>query len=377
MSKQDYYELLGISKTATPDEIKRAFRNKAKDCHPDHHPGDKEAEIKFKEINEAYEVLKDEQKRAAYDRFGHDAFASGMGGGAGGFGGFSGFNFTDSGFEDIFEQMFSGFAGQTSRSNRKKNIRGEDVRKDLTITLEESYAGIKKPISVETFIKCESCAGKGGKSLETCPHCGGHGRVRQRQGFFMMETQCAACHGTGQMIKEACDKCKGMGRVKKKRTLEVDIPRGVDSGIRMRLAGEGNAGMRGGERGDLYVFLTVEEHDVFHRHGDDLHIEMPISFTQAALGTELDIPTIDGKGEKLEVKAGTQTGTRFKIKGKGMPILRASSFGDMYVTLKVVTPKNLTAKEKEMLKEFANLRGDEVTECTDFLCKIKRFLSGE
>lgn len=376
MSKQDYYELLGVSKTATSEEIKRAFRNKAKECHPDHHPGDKEAEKKFKELGEAYEVLKDEQKRAAYDRFGPDAFAGGMGGGAGGFGGFGGFNFTDSGFEDIFEQMFSGFAGGT-RQRGKKNLRGEDVRKDLTITLEEAYAGIKKPVAVDTYVKCDDCGGKGGKSIQTCPHCGGRGRIRQRQGFFMMESDCAGCQGTGQIVKDPCEKCKGTGRVRKKRTLEVDIPRGVDSGIRMRLAGEGNAGLRGGERGDLYVFLTVREHDVFKRNGDDLYLEMPISFTQAALGASVDIPTIDGIGEKYEIKAGMQTGTQIRFKGKGMPLLRAGTFGDLYVTFKVTTPKNLTAKEKELLKEFAALRGDEVAECTDFLCKIKRFLSGE
>lgn len=373
MSKQDYYEVLGVSRTATFEEIKKSFRNKAKECHPDHHQGDPDAETRFKAINEAYEVLKDSQKRAAYDQYGHDAFTNGMGGGNG----FQGFGFSESGFEDIFEQMFSGFAGNARRRSGPQQRVGEDVRYDLSITLDEAYTGVKKTITLETVVKCEKCSGKGGKSLENCPTCGGHGRVRQRQGFFVMEVDCPECHGTGKVVKDPCTECQGTGRVKKKRTLEVDIPKGVDTGIRMRLAGEGNAGFRGAPAGDLYVFLTVKEHDVFKRDGADLFVEMPIEVTTAALGGTVDVPTIDGKGDQIDIKAGMQTGTQFKLKGKGMPVLRSGSYGDLYVTFKVTTPKNLTAKQKELLKEFAASRGDNIPECTDFLCKIKRFLGGE
>lgn len=375
MAKQDYYELLGVSRTAQFDEIKRAFRKKAKECHPDYHPEDKEAELRFKEINEAYEVLKDEQKRAAYDRYGHEAYTNGMGAGQG-FGnhGFGGFDFSGTGFESIFEEMFSGFTGAGRTANTGTNqLRGADVRHDLTITLQEAYEGLKKPITIETYVACEACNGKGGKSLEQCSTCGGYGRVRQRQGFFVVDTECPACHGSGKTVKDPCVKCKGQGRIRKKRTLEVNIPKGVDTGIRMRLPGEGDAGIHGGSTGDLYVFLTVKKHEIFEREGSNLYCEVPVPMTTAALGGSITIPTMSGTGEKVEIKAGTQNGYQMKIKGKGMPVLKSDSFGDMFVTFKVETPINLNAKQKELLKQFAAESGENnQAACSDFLCQIKK-----
>lgn len=374
MSKQDYYDMLGVSRTASADELKRAFRIKAKECHPDYHPDDKTAESRFKELNEAYEVLKDPQKRAAYDQYGHDAFkqgggAGGFGGFGQGFGGFSGFG----GFENIFEEMFSG-ATRSSRGTAQPQ-KGEDVRYDLELTLEEAYQGLKKTITVDNFVKCDTCSGKGGKSVQTCPSCGGTGRMRQRQGFFVFETDCPACRGTGKSVKDACGNCKGTGRIRKKRTLEVNVPKGVDTGIRMRLSGEGNAGFQGTPHGDMYVFIAIKDHDVFVREGNDLYCEMPIDIATLALGGELKVPTIDGKGAMAQIKAGTQTGTRIRLKGKGMPVLRGSGFGDLYVDLRVVTPTNLSDRQKELLREFSGLeknKGDD-----GFLSKIKRFLGDD
>ena len=375
MTSQSYYDLLGVSKTASFDEIKRAFRVKAKECHPDYHPGDTAAEARFKEINEAYEVLKDDQKRAAYDQYGHQAYTSGMGnGGAGGFGGFGGFDFSGSGFESIFEEMFSGFTGGRSQSARRESQnRGADLRYDISISLQEAYDGLKKTIEVETYVPCDDCSGKGGKGLETCSTCNGLGRVRQRQGFFVMDTECPSCRGSGKQVKDACSKCKGTGRVRKTRTLEVNIPKGVDTGIRMRLANEGHAGVNGGQKGDLYVFLTVKNHEIFEREGANLYCEIPIPMTTAALGGSIEVPTMAGKMEKLEIKAGTQSGHQVKMKGKVMPVLNSSSYGDLFVTLKVETPRHLTPRQKELLKEFATESQETTQEaCTDFLSQIKR-----
>lgn len=367
---KDYYELLGVSRTASFEEIKRAFRVKAKECHPDYHQGDPEAEKRFKEINEAYEVLKDDQKRAAYDRYGHDAYMNGMGSGMGS--GFGGFDFSGTGFESIFEEMFSNFGGGRTRGSSQPQ-KGSDVRYDLNVTLQEAYEGIKKSISVETFVACDTCSGKGGKELELCSTCGGHGRVRQRQGFFVVETECPICHGTGKMVKDPCQKCQGTGRIKKKRTLEVNIPKGVDTGVRMRLMGEGNAGFQGGASGDLYVFVTVKDHELFVREGNNLFCEFPIPMTTAALGGTVKVPTMSGKAVELDIKPGTQTGTQIKIKGQGMPILRSETYGDLFVTFKVETPLNLTPRQKELLSEFdKESRENTQSECTDFLCKIKK-----
>lgn len=370
---QNYYELLGVSQSASFAEIKRAFRVKAKECHPDYHPGDADSEKKFKEINEAYEVLKDEQKRAAYDRYGHDAYTRGMGQGGGfgqGFGqGFGGFDFTGTGFENIFEEVFNGFGG---RRRQAATNRGNDIRYDLTIDLADAYTGLKKNITVDTFTKCESCNGKGGKHLETCPTCGGQGHVRQRQGFFVVETECPVCHATGKTVKEPCSTCGGTGRVRKKRTLEVNIPAGVDTGVRMRLSGEGDAALNGGESGDLYVFLTVKEHPIFKRDGINLYCEVPVPMTTAALGGDILIPTMDGKGETVKIKPGLQTGAEMRLKGKGMPVLKSGSFGDLYVIFRVETPTNLTSRQKELLAEFTAAGQDNQTACSDFLAQIKK-----
>lgn len=373
MAQKDYYETLGISKDATAEEIKRAFRSKAKECHPDIHPGDAAAEVQFKAINEAYEVLKDDQKRAAYDRYGHDAFTNSMGAGGMGGAGFGGFDFAGTGFESIFEEMFAGFGGTRRSSTNNANLRGSDVRHDVSITLQEAYEGLKKPIVIETNVPCEACGGKGGKSIESCPTCGGLGRIRQRQGFFVVDTDCPDCHGTGKTVKEPCKECRGKGSVRKKRTLEISIPKGVDTGVRMRLAGEGNAGLFGGPNGDLYVFLTVKKHSIFDREGADLYCEMPVPMVTAALGGTVQIPTMSGKAETYEIKAGMQSGTQIKLKGKGMPKLRSDSYGDLYVTFRVETPTHLSTKQKELLKQFATESQEDNQEaCSDFICQIKK-----
>ena len=366
MSKT-YYETLGVTQTASFEEIKRAFRVKAKACHPDYHPDDPDASAKFKEINEAYEVLKDEQKRAAYDRYGHDAYVNGMNG-QGGFGqGFGGFDFGGTGFENIFDEVFNAFGGGRRRGPAGP-ARGSDLRYNLEIDLAEAYAGVKKSIQVETYVKCDTCAGRGGKNLETCATCGETGHVRTRQGFFVVETECPVCHGTGKTVKDPCPDCKGTGRLRKKRNLEVNIPAGVDTGVRMRLAGEGDAPLNGGETGDLYVFVSVKEHPIFKRDGADLYCEIPIPMATAALGGEVLVPTMDGKGETVKIKPGLQTGSDMKLKGKGMPILRTNSFGDLYV----IFPTNLTQKQKDLLREFAAAGQNNQSACDDFLSKIKK-----
>ena len=366
MSKT-YYETLGISQTASFEEIKRAFRVKAKSCHPDYHPDDPDAAAKFKEVNEAYEVLKDTQKRAAYDRYGHDAYVGGMNGR----GGFGGFDFGGSGFENIFDEVFNAFGGGRKRGQPSPN-RGADIRYNLEIDLAEAYTGIKKKIQPETYVACSKCQGRGGQHLETCPTCGGAGHVRTRQGFFIMETECPICHGTGKTVKDPCPDCRGTGRIRQKRTIEVDIPAGVDTGVRMRLTGEGDAPLNGGENGDLYVFVSVKEHPVFKRDGADLYCEIPVPMTTAALGGELFVPTMDGKGTTVTIKPGLQTGAEMRLKGKGMPRLRSESFGDLYLIFRVETPTNLTTRQKELLREFEGAGRDNQTACADFLGKIKK-----
>ncbi len=370
MAKKDYYDMLGVSKNASAEEIKRAFRIKAKECHPDMHPGDVKAELQFKEINEAYEVLKDDQKRAAYDRYGHAAFSNGQTGFGGG--GFGGFGLGESGFESIFEEMFRGFNGNASE-DVESNLRGADVRYDISITQQEAYEGVKKSITVDTCVPCKTCDGKGGKRLDNCPTCGGYGRIRQRQAFFVMDTSCPDCHGTGKTVHEPCPDCKGTGCIHKKRNLEITIPKGVDTGVRMRLAGEGDAGRNGGPAGDLYVFVEVKKHAIFNRKGAHLYCEMPVPMTTAALGGTVNVPSMDGKPIPTEIKAGMQSGYQLKIKGKGMPQLKSDLFGDLFVTFRVETPTHLSAKQKELLKQFAAETKESNQEaCKDFLCQIKK-----
>lgn len=357
----DYYDILGVDRSASFDQIKRAFRTKAMACHPDHHPGDKEAEKRFKELGEAYEVLKDSEKRATYDRIGHEAFKSGMGNGGFG-GGFGGFDFSGTGFEDIFSEMF----GMGARSRGPQRRQGEDLRYDLTITLQEAFSGIKKDIEVETLDTCDECDGQGGKGVQTCPTCQGRGQIRQRQGFFIMETTCPTCQGSGQTIQKPCDKCRGTGRHKHKKTLQVNIPAGVDTGIRMRLSGEGNAAVRGGDKGDLYVFLTVAEHPLFKRRGDDLFIKVPVPMVTAIFGGEIDIPTIDGKIQKYTVKPGLQSGTEKELAHMGMPSVRNKVRGSLYVTFQVETPTNLSKEQKDLWRQFCGLAPDKDSLCEKF-----------
>lgn len=367
MAKKDYYDCLGVTRTATITEIKSAYRSMAKKCHPDLHPGDAAAEVQFKEITEAYEVLSDTQKRAAYDQYGHAAFEQG----AAGFGGFNGFTGFGGSFSDLFEEVFNGFMGGAHRSDTQDR-RGNDVKAEVTLTLKEAYTGVKKKIDVMVQVPCSDCGGVGGKGTETCSVCKGRGRVRRQNGFFMMETPCAVCGGTGQRIKDPCMTCKGTGRVKKKKTLEVNIPAGVETGVRMRLAGEGEAGLRGGEPGDLYVFVTVKENKLFVRHEQHLACDLPVSMTTAALGGTVDVPTIDGGKTTIKIPSGTQTGYETKLKGKGMPVLRGASFGDLFVRVRVETPTNLSKKQKELLTEFAK-EENAGPAATDFMAGVKKF----
>jgi molecular chaperone DnaJ len=372
MAKRCYYQTLEIDRTASDGDIKAAFRKQAMQCHPDRHPSDKMAEHRFKEINEAYEVLKDPDKRAAYDRFGHAAFEHGMGGGAAGFG--ADFGTT---FSDLFEGIFGMSAGRGRSSGRE---RGADLRYNMEITLQEAFTGKNAQIRIPTPVTCEACSGSGAKAgtkPKTCPMCGGHGRVRHAQGFFTLERTCPNCHGRGQSIDTPCASCGGSGRVTRERTLAVNIPAGVEDGTRIRLAGEGEAGVRGGPPGDLYIFLSIGGHPFFQRDGADLHCRVPVSMVTAALGGEFEVPTIDGGKTKVKVPEGTQSGRRFRLGGKGMPVLRSRQSGDMYVQVVVETPQQLTKKQQELLAEFERLSSSETQpESSGFLGKVKEFLDG-
>ena len=369
MAKRDYYEVLGLTRSTGDDEIKAAFRKLAMKWHPDKNPGDATSEMRFKEINEAYEVLKDGDKRAAYDRFGHAAFEQGMGGGGPGFG--AGFA---SSFSDIFEDLF-GMAGQRGRGGGRE--RGADLRYNMEILLEEAFLGKTAKIEIPVSVTCESCSGTGAKAgtkPKTCSLCGGAGRVRQAQGFFTLERTCPGCQGRGQMIEDACPSCSGSGRVTRERSLSVNIPQGVEDGTRIRLAGEGEAGIRGGPPGDLYIFLSLATHQFFQRDGADLHCRVPISMVTAALGGEFEVPTIDKGKTKVKIPSGTQSGRRFRIASKGMPVLRSRQTGDMYVQVVVETPQNLTRKQQELLAEFEKLSsGATQPEAAGFFAKVKDF----
>ena len=374
MSKRDYYDVLGVSKGASADEIKKAYRKKAKELHPDRNSDNPEAEAQFKEANEAYEVLKDDEKKAAYDRFGHAAFEGGMGGGQrpGGFGGGGG-DFS-SAFSDVFDDLFGDFMG--GQRGRQRATRGSDLRYNLRVTLEDAYSGIQKTINVPTSVACSACNGtgaEGGAEPTTCPTCSGMGKVRAQQGFFTVERTCPTCSGMGQIIKDPCKVCGGAGRIEKDRALSVNIPAGVETGTRIRLAGEGEAGMRGGPPGDLYIFVEVAPHELFERDGPNLYCRVPVSMSTAALGGSIEVPTIDGGRGRVQIPAGSQSGRQMRLRGKGMPPLRGGGHGDMFIELAVETPVNLTSRQKEILKEFDALSEDNNPESKTFFSSVKSF----
>lgn len=377
MAKTDFYETLGVSRTADEKELKSAFRKMAMKYHPDKNPGDATAEIRFKEVNEAYEILKDPQKRAAYDRYGHAAFEhGGMGGGGMGGGGFGAGGFSDI-FEDIFGEMMGGGRQRRSSGGRE---RGADLRYNMEISLEEAFTGKTAQIRVPTSITCDVCTGTGAKpgtKPQTCATCQGAGRVRAAQGFFSIERTCPTCHGRGTTIPDPCTKCHGHGRVTEERALSVNIPDGIEDGTRIRLAGEGEAGLRGGPAGDLYIFLSVKPHEIFQRDGADLHCSVPISVTTAALGGTFDVSTLDGTKSRVTVPEGTQNGRQFRLKGKGMPVLRSSQVGDLYIQIMIETPQKLTKRQRELLKEFEEISSkDNNPESTGFFARMKEFFEG-
>ncbi len=376
MAKHDYYEILGVSRTADEKELKSAFRRLAKQYHPDANSGNDQADHKFKEINEAYEVLKDPQKRAAYDRFGHAAFENGGPGRAGpGFG--PEFN---SSMSDIFEDLFGEFMGGGRRQRRGGGAaRGADLRYNMEINLAEAYAGKTAQIRVPTAQTCETCSGSGakpGSAPKVCATCGGHGAVKSSSGFFTVERTCLTCGGRGQTISDPCPTCSGQGRITKERTLSVNIPAGVEDGTRIRLANEGEAGMRGGPSGDLYIFLSIKAHEFFQRDGSDLFCRVPISMTAASLGGEIEVPTIDGKKARVSIPDGTQSGKQFRLRGKGMPVLRSSQHGDLYIQVSVETPVNLTRRQRELLKEFEAEARDNSPQSAGFFARAKSFWDG-
>ncbi|MGD9883147.1 MAG: molecular chaperone DnaJ [Reyranella sp.] len=371
---QDYYELLGVGRQASPDDLKKAFRKLAMQHHPDRNRDNKDAEKKFKEINHAYDILKDPEKRAAYDRYGPAAFEGGAGpnGPGGPFQG-QGFDF-GSVFGDVFEEMFGAGRGRGNRGDQ----RGQDLRFNLEITLEQAYGGTEATVRVPSSVTCESCRGSGaeaGSKPQQCPTCHGRGRLRVQQGFFTIERPCHACHGAGQVIDKPCRTCAGQGRVRREKTLKVNIPAGVEDGTRIRLSGEGEAGQRGGPAGDLYVFLSVRRHQLFEREGADIHCRVPISMVQATLGSNIEVPTLDGKMARVNIPAGAQGGHQFRLRGKGMPIMRSTQHGDMYIEINVETPTNLTAKQKELLKEFENA-GKTSPTSEGFFSKVKEMFGG-
>lgn len=375
MAKRDYYEILGVARTADDKEIKSAFRKLAKELHPDRNPGDAEAERKFKEINEAYEILKDQQKRAAYDQFGHSAFeGGGFGGGGAGFDGDFGASMSD-----IFDDLFGDFMGGGGRRHRAQSAqeRGSDLRYNMEVSLHDAFAGKQAEIKVASTAVCEKCDGTGAKkgtSPAVCSSCAGLGKVRASQGFFTIERTCPTCHGRGEVISDPCTKCKGAGRNTEDEKLNVTIPPGVEDGTRIRLAGKGEAGLRGGPPGDLYIFLTIRPHEIFSRDGADIFCKVPISMITAALGGQIDVPTVSGERTRMKVPEGTPTGKQFRLRGKGMPVLRSNSFGEMYVQVEVETPKNLSRRQKELLKDFEKASSDETNpESAGFFAKVKDF----
>lgn len=375
MAKRDYYDVLGLARGASPDEIKKAYRTKAKELHPDRNADNPNAESQFKEANEAYEVLKDAEKKAAYDRFGHAAFEGGMGGGGrpGGYGANQG-DFA-SAFSDVFDDLFGDFMGGRG-GGRGRAARGADLRYNLRVTLEEAFSGLHKTINVPTSVACSACSGsgaEGGAEPQSCPTCSGMGKVRAQQGFFTVERTCPTCGGLGQIIKNPCKVCAGEGRVHKERALSVNIPAGVETGTRIRLAGEGEAGMRGGPSGDLYIFVEVTKHDLFERENTNLFCRVPVSMATAALGGDIEVPTIDGGRSRVKIPAGSQSGRQMRLRSKGMPALRGGPAGDMFIELAVETPVNLTSRQKDILREFEDLSEDNNPESKSFFSSVKTF----
>ena len=381
MSKRDYYETLGVSKGATDAEIKKAYRKKAMELHPDRNKGDDTAEGKFKEANEAYDALKDPEKKAAYDRYGHAAFEGGMGG-AGGMGaGFGNNGDFGNAFSDVFDDLFGDFMGRGGggRGGAQRPTRGSDLRYNLSVSLEDAFKGKQETIDVNSSVNCKSCSGsgaEGGSEPSTCPTCSGMGKVRAQQGFFTVERTCPTCSGRGSIITNPCTTCSGSGRQQRERSLGVNIPAGVETGTRIRLAGEGEAGGLGGPSGDLYIFIEVKDHEIFEREAQNLYCRVPVSMTSASLGGEIEVPTIDGGKSRVKIPSGSQSGTQMRLRGKGMPGLRSSTKGDLFLEISVETPVNLTAKQKELLKEFETLSKDNSPESKNFFGKVKGFWEG-
>lgn len=379
MAKRDYYEVLGVPRGASETDLKSAFRRLAKECHPDKNSGDKSCEQRFKELNEAYDILKDPQRRAAYDQFGHAAFDGGMGRG-GGFGPDFASSMSDI-FDDLFGEFMGGRRGGAGSRGRSGRERGADLRYNLEITLTDAYAGKNAEILVPTSVSCETCTGSGAKAGThpvTCPTCGGMGKVRASQGFFTIERTCPSCQGRGEMIEDPCPKCSGSGRTTKERKLAVNIPAGVEDGTRIRLAGEGEAGMRGGPSGDLYIFLSIRPHTFFQRDGADIFCKVPIAMTTAALGGQIEVPTLDGSASRVKVPEGTETGKQFRLKGNGMPVLRSKMTGDLYIQVEVETPKNLTRRQRELLEDFEReSHKDTSPQSHGFFARVKEFFESK
>jgi len=374
-TKLDYYAVLEVTREASADELKKAYRKQAMKFHPDRNPGDSSAEAKFKDVNEAYDVLKDEQKRAAYDRFGHAAFENGGGGGPGGF------DFGGGGLGDIFEQMFGDMMGGGRRGGARRT--GADVQVQVEISLTEAFSGVNKEIKVRTRVTCESCDGSGSADkdagVETCPTCHGAGKVRAQQGFFLVERACPTCHGSGRSVRNPCKECRGAGTVARERTLDVAIPAGVEDGTRIRMTGQGEAGGQGATPGDLYVHVAVAAHEIFQRDGANIICSVPLRMTQAALGTEIEVPVIDGSRVKVKIPAGTQTGEHFRLRGKGFSVLRSMARGDMYVQVSVETPRHLNKHQRELLEEFekdVESHAKASPENAGFFAKVRDFFEG-
>lgn len=376
----DYYQALEIDKNADGETIKKSYRRLAMKYHPDKNPGNKEAEEKFKYLCEAYDCLKDDQKRAAYDRYGHSGYKQSASGGMGGGNPF-GFGFGTGDFSDLFSDIFSEFMGGGGRrqSTRTSARRGDDLQYNMSISLEEAYIGLEKEINIGRTKGCEKCGGHGtkdGKEAPVCSSCRGSGRVRVQRGFFVMEEACPHCRGEGRIIKEACSECHGNGYIKKHENIKVSIPAGIDHGSRVRLSGAGNAGLRGGTAGDLYIYINIKDHKIYERDGAHLYAEVPISMGNAALGTKIDLPGIDGEKVEVEIPSGSQYGSKLKIKSKGMPYLKSGNRGDLYILLKIEVPKKMTARQKELLEEFQSIADENShPDSKSFFDKVKEAFS--